>query len=58
MANRKAILNQLKEDLTKIQSSRGYKTDPVEIAHGITSFDFFNQRPAISFVMIGDEKDQ
>ena len=58
MANRKEILNQLKLDLTKIQSGRGYLTDPVEIVHGITSFDFFNQRPAISFVMIGDEKDQ
>jgi hypothetical protein len=55
MPNRKTILNQLKEDLGKIQSSRGYLTDPVEIAHGITSFDFFNQRPAISFVMIADE---
>jgi hypothetical protein len=58
MANRKEILTQLKEDLSKIQSSRGYLTDPTEIAHGITSFDFFNQRPAISFVMIADEKDE
>jgi hypothetical protein len=58
MANRKAILNQLKVDLSKIQSGRGYFTDPVEIVHGIMGFDDFVQRPAISFVMIGDEKDQ
>ena len=55
MPSRKTVLNTLKDELSKIQTSRGYLTDPTEIIHGVTGFNDVVQRPTISFVMLADE---
>ena len=56
MSIRNTILKALKSDLTKIQTSRDYNSDPVEIRRGIHLWEDFTMKPAISFWCYNDEK--
>ena len=53
---RTTITEQLKKDLRdNLHSSNDYKSDPVKVIEGITSFDDAIQRPVIAFMIMSDE---
>lgn len=55
MTTRKEVLTQLKIDLETYLKTPKYNSDPLEITHGIVSFDQVISRPAIGYFMPGDE---